>query len=82
MGIRSKIEARPDVIPMLRTVDLCKQFRVTPMTINRWIKTGRLPAPTRIGRNNYWASDTTPLDDLQLKKPTIETIQCGSNLLR
>lgn len=42
----------------LVTSDLCELFHVTPHTIWKWSREGRLPRPVKVGRSFLWrASD-------------------------
>lgn len=49
--------ARPSLVQSCTTSDLCAILRVTPQTIRRMERDGRLPAPVRIGRKKVWPSE-------------------------
>jgi predicted DNA-binding transcriptional regulator AlpA len=49
--------ARPSPIASATTTDLCAILRVSPQTIRRMERDGRLPAPVRIGRKKVWPTE-------------------------
>lgn len=49
--------ARPNPVTSCTTNDLCAILRVTPQTILRMEKDGRLPAPVRLGRKKVWPAE-------------------------
>ncbi len=49
--------ARPNPIQSCTTADMCAILRVTPQTIRRMERDGRLPAPVRIGRKKVWPAE-------------------------
>jgi excisionase family DNA binding protein len=36
---------------------LANQLEISPRTLRRWIQSGRLPAPQRLGRTAFWSQD-------------------------
>ncbi len=48
-----------------RTHDFCAEYGVTPITIWRWVKSGRLPKPLKLNGRNVWPSDVEPKFDSQ-----------------
>jgi predicted site-specific integrase-resolvase len=48
----------------LRINDLCERYRVSRMSIARWIKNGTLPPPsTRFGKSPLWSQATLDRHD-------------------
>jgi len=45
------------------TPTLCREFEVSPVTIWRWVKSGRLPEPRKINGKNRWPADVEPIFD-------------------
>jgi len=45
------------------TSTLCQEFEVSPVTLWRWVKNGRLEAPRKINGKNRWPADVEPIFD-------------------
>jgi predicted DNA-binding transcriptional regulator AlpA len=39
----------------LNSQNLCMELGVSPRTVRRWTRDGRLPEPRRMGRSCYWS---------------------------
>jgi excisionase family DNA binding protein len=37
------------------TGNLCQELGVSPRTVRRWTRDGRLPEPRRLGRQAFWS---------------------------
>lgn len=49
--------ARPNPVQSCTTADLCAILRVTPQTVLKMERDGRLPAPVRLGRKKVWPTE-------------------------
>tara|TARA_R110002167_G_scaffold68865_2_gene194463 strand:- start:267 stop:461 length:195 start_codon:yes stop_codon:yes gene_type:complete len=49
------------------TSTLCRELEVSPVTIWRWVKCGKLPAPRKINGKNRWSADVEPLFDDEIE---------------
>ena len=49
------------------TKTMCQQYDVTPVTIWRWVKNGRLRAPRKINGKNRWEEDAEPIFDDEIE---------------
>lgn len=49
--------------PLKRPSDFCRAYGVAPVTVWRWVRSGRLPTPIKIGNRSYWPAETEPLAD-------------------
>ena len=49
--------ARPNPVQSCTTADLCAILRVTPQTVLKMERDGRLPAPVRLGRKKVWPAE-------------------------
>lgn len=47
---------------------LCEQYDVSPVTIWRWVSSGRLKKPKKINGRNRWEPDAEPLFDDEVEK--------------
>lgn len=52
------------------TPTLCREFEVSPVTIWRWVKSGRLPEPRKINGQNRWPADVEPTFDDEVEGRT------------
>lgn len=34
--------------------DICSIFHIAPRTVEHWVKIGKLPQPTKVGRRALW----------------------------
>ena len=47
----------PQPLGFVTITGLADQLDTTPRTIRRWVQSGQLPAPARLGRSAYWNLD-------------------------
>ena len=53
--------------PLLGSRYFQRKYNVSPVTVWRWQKSGRLPAPDAvIGGHNFWNPGTRPLSDNEM----------------
>ncbi len=57
---------------LLSTSDVQKIAPVSNVTLWRWVRDGKFPAPIQVSKNNFWRSDEVGawMDEMSLKRAT------------
>lgn len=50
----------------LKFPEVCERYRVTPMTLRRWVNAGEFPAPVRIRNRSYF--DANAIADFETRR--------------
>jgi predicted DNA-binding transcriptional regulator AlpA len=63
---------RPISYTLLSTSDVQKIAPVSNVTLWRWVRNGKFPAPIRVAKNNFWRSDEVGawMDEMSLRRAT------------
>ena len=56
---------------LLPTRQMCRRYGVSARTIDRWLASGKLPVPVRIGQRKFWRlSQLKELERARERKPS------------